>query len=221
MDLKIKDIAEYLHVSEKTVYRWVRSGKIPNYKVNNQYRFKKAEIEKWVLQKHSKKNNVCIDSPVIVSSLIDNGGIYYRIEGDTVKNVLYNAVSIIKIPKLVSTEVIFSSLFNREEMMSTGIGKGIAFPHPRDPIITDIYDESISICFLDHPIDYGAVDNKPVQVIFIMLSISTKRHLELMAKISYLCQQKSFINLLETQANRNDILGFIKEVEKKQFSEDL
>jgi PTS system nitrogen regulatory IIA component len=49
MDLKIKDVAELLHVSEKTIRRWLADGKIPAYRLNHQYRFSRIEIENWMM----------------------------------------------------------------------------------------------------------------------------------------------------------------------------
>ena len=49
MDLKIKDVAELLSVSETTIRRWLIEGKIPAYKINHQYRFNRLEIEDWVM----------------------------------------------------------------------------------------------------------------------------------------------------------------------------
>ncbi len=49
MDLKLKDVTELLNVSETTVKRWISDGKIPYYRLNNQYRFSRSEIENWVL----------------------------------------------------------------------------------------------------------------------------------------------------------------------------
>src|ERR1700722_15932425 len=50
MDLKIKDVAELLHISETTVRRWLVDGKIPAYRLNRQYRFSRSEIEDWLIQ---------------------------------------------------------------------------------------------------------------------------------------------------------------------------
>lgn len=50
MDLKIKDVAELLNVSEKTIRRWLVGGKIPAYRLNSQYRFSRIEIENWVMK---------------------------------------------------------------------------------------------------------------------------------------------------------------------------
>ena len=49
MDLKLKDVTELLNVSETTIKRWISDGKIPYYRLNNQYRFSRSEIENWVL----------------------------------------------------------------------------------------------------------------------------------------------------------------------------
>ena len=48
MDLKIKDVAELLNISETTVRRWLVDGKIPAYRLNHQYRFSRIEIENWM-----------------------------------------------------------------------------------------------------------------------------------------------------------------------------
>ena len=49
MDLKIKDVAELLSVSETTIRRWLTGGKIPAYRLNHQYRFSRIEIENWMM----------------------------------------------------------------------------------------------------------------------------------------------------------------------------
>lgn len=48
MDLKLKDVADLLNVSEITIRRWLADGKIPAYRINHQYRFSSKEIDKWI-----------------------------------------------------------------------------------------------------------------------------------------------------------------------------
>jgi nitrogen PTS system EIIA component len=57
MDLKIKDVAELLNVSETTIRRWLSDGKIPAYRINHQYRFSRFEIENWVMGQRLGKNH--------------------------------------------------------------------------------------------------------------------------------------------------------------------
>ena len=57
MDLKIKDVAKLLSVSETTIRRWLAEGKIPAYRLHRQYRFSRMEIEDWVMHQKLGKMN--------------------------------------------------------------------------------------------------------------------------------------------------------------------
>ena len=55
--LTVKDVASYLKLNERTVYRLATSAKIPAFKVGTSWRFKKEDIENWIEeQKHDKRN---------------------------------------------------------------------------------------------------------------------------------------------------------------------
>ena len=57
MDLRIKDVAELLNVSETTIRRWISEGKIPNYRINQHYYFARTEIENWVISHQLAKTH--------------------------------------------------------------------------------------------------------------------------------------------------------------------
>jgi len=52
--LTLKEVAEYLKLAEKTAYRLAAEGKLPGFKVGGSWRFKKEDIESWIIEK--KKN---------------------------------------------------------------------------------------------------------------------------------------------------------------------
>jgi len=215
MELKIKDIISLLQVSEKTVYRWIKEKKIPCYRINHQYRFSRSEINEWILDSKielaSKLLNLSIaNRPTNFANLIANGGIHYDISGATVQEVLHNAIAALQTPARISKEDIFAALINREEMMPTAIGRGIAIPHPRSPIITDIEDASVSLCFLQTPLDFGALDGVPVHTLFVLLTANPRRHLEVLSKISYLCHLDDFLQLLQKRAPAAEIINYIQ-----------
>lgn len=56
--LTVKELAEYLKIAKKTAYRFVSEGKIPSFKVGSAWRFRKAEIDRWIAaqEKTSIKN---------------------------------------------------------------------------------------------------------------------------------------------------------------------
>ena len=157
MELKIKDLAKLLNISEKTIYRFIKDKKIPYYKIGHRYRFIKQEINEWVLNNKVNITGEIINlnksvEPVNFCSLVKNGGIFYRVTGDKPSEIIKNTVNLISTPKDLDKNVIIYHLLQRERMMPTAVGRGIAIPHARSPIITDIENESVSICFLEHPV---------------------------------------------------------------------
>ncbi len=215
MDLKIKDIVDLLQVSEKTVYRWIKDKKVPCYKINHQYRFNRAEINEWILSSKIELSTKLLDiaiasRPTNFYDLLKQGGVYSNIQGDDVNSVLENCIKTIPTPDNLAKEDILSALLSREELMTTAIGNGIAIPHPRTPVIADIEDANVSICYLSSPVDFGALDNLPVNTLFIILTNNPRRHLEVLSKISFLCQIDSFVDMLHNRAPFDEILNYVK-----------
>jgi nitrogen PTS system EIIA component len=213
-------VAQLISVSEKTIYRWIVENKIPAYRVNHQYRFNKDEINNWIQNNKlsSMKNRPLQEDSQSSSSILDlfkHGGIYYKIEGDNVETVLRNSLDVISVPPYVSKDNLFGAIIEREQLMSTAVGNGIAIPHPRESMITSFGDQSISLCFLNSKVDYSALDGEAVNILFFILSSNPKNHLEILYKIIFLCQKKDFLQLLEKQALRNEILQYIEEQEKE------
>lgn len=215
----MKDLVELLQMPEKTVKSWVEQGKIPSYKIGGQYRFSESEINEWIIN-NKLKDNLNVSEKIIdlsagklhvsLTGFLENGGIYYGIDGRNVSEIINNCVNRIRIPDTVHRNVLVESLLERESMMPTALGRGVAIPHPRNPIITDIENESLSICFLTNEIDYGALDGKDVHTLFIVLSANPKRHLEMLSKISFICQDQEFMNLLRSRADSNSISEYLK-----------
>ena len=54
--MTIKELSEYLKIAEKTAYRFALEKKIPGFKIGGAWRFRKAEIDKWIL-KQEKAND--------------------------------------------------------------------------------------------------------------------------------------------------------------------
>tara|TARA_R110002072_G_scaffold302794_1_gene488779 strand:+ start:13355 stop:13540 length:186 start_codon:yes stop_codon:yes gene_type:complete len=53
----IKEVAEYLKVNERTIYRLAASGELPAFKVGNSWRFKQADLEKWIASQAQKPSD--------------------------------------------------------------------------------------------------------------------------------------------------------------------
>ncbi len=207
MDLRLRDLSKILKVSEKTIYRWVAQKKIPFYRINRQFRFNSEEIEQWARRIGIDKGTdlEIKNAPLDVLGIISRGGIHYRIEGNNPESVIKNCMNIIPLPNGVDRNKTTRFLLEREAMMPTTIGKGIAVPHPRHPQLCSIDDEFAAICLLETPIDFGALDRELVHTVIILVCANTMRHLRAISEIGNLCTKKNVLNSFVNKMLRNDI----------------
>lgn len=226
MQLNAREAAELLNVSDKTVYRWIKEGRLPAYKVNDCLRFNKAELLEWATSQRINvsvnifENEADISSPMPgLSDALRCGGIYYRVGGSDVASVLESIIDISPIPESVDRNFLLQVLLARESLGSTGIGRGISIPHPRNPIITHSERPMVSLCFLEKPVDFNSLDGLPVHTVFMLVSPLIRMHLSLISRISFSLQQKWFMDLIVNQASREDILRAVGQIDQELATE--
>jgi len=149
-----------------------------------------------------------LNAPTI-AEMLRLGGVHENVGGKDSLEVIADAVAQMGIQNEHHRAHLLSALIAREEMMGTGIGKGIAFPHPRNPVGKHEIQEFISICYLASPVDFGAPDGIPTSVAIFLVAATPKSHLETLSKVSRLCSMAEFIKLLEQRAPLKEITDFI------------
>ena len=221
MHLTVHDVARLFNLSEKTIYRWIGQGKLPAYRVHDQYRFNRAELLGWAT---SRKINFAPElfreteeqgPQARLSAALEAGGIFYRVSGHTKDAVLRATVQLMRLPEDVDREFLLSVLLAREAMASTAVGDGIAFPHARTPTVLHVPLPMITLCFLEHPVEYGALDGKPVDVLFTFVTPTVRSHLTLLSLLAFGLRTPSFRAVLEHKALREDIMLAVRDVESR------
>lgn len=212
MQLSVADVSRLLGVSGKTVYRWVKDGRLPAYRLGQQLRFNRAELLEWATAQrvpvapHGFEAMDAGGGPVSLTEALRVGGIHYRVGGATTRDALRCAVETLRLPEHVDREVLFAVLLARESLGSTGIGGGIAIPHPRNPIVLQLSRPAVTLCFLESPVDFGAIDAQPVDKLFIITSPTVRAHLHLISQLAWLLRQPSVRSVLDEQPGRERIL---------------
>ncbi len=219
MELTINELAKCLGLPLTTVERWIRQGRIPIQKRGTVCIFKESALEKWAgthnlvfSLERSEISEISYDlEPENLLPAVERGGVYYDVTGKDVKTVLKSAVD--KIPFLSddAKDELHERLMQREEMTSTGIGKGVAIPHPRSPMSGTIVNPFIFTCFLEKPVNFGAIDDKPVFVMFILLSPNVKIHLHLLSRLSFCLRDDKFVEFLKNPPEQNGFFSKIAE----------
>ena len=213
MKLSLHQVARALDSPVETIERWVRQGRIPIRKNGDTYLFETEILEKWAAHHNftfilptecNDGESICRGTETLLESM-KVGGVYHNIAGNDAQSALFSAIA--AIPALVpehQTEL-FQRLMERETLASTGIGSGIAIPHPRTPLSTPLSPSRIITCFLKNPIDFNAIDDKPVFMFFILLSPSVKSHLHLLSRLSFCVRNNDFVTFLRQKPQSQDI----------------
>lgn len=222
MDLTIQDVTKYLHISEDDLLKWVETGDIPSYKLNNEYRFSREEIEEWLLR-HIHQDDLDIDptrEPMIGTQqfnlyrALNKGMVLENVEGSTKEEIIHNSVKLISERLDLDAEIITNLLLDREKLMSTALNRGVAVPHTRDFLLSGPHD-AVVIAYPKHPVEYGALDGKKVHTLFFLFACQDKKHLNLLSKIAYFCHQGENLEILQTKANKKDLLNTIRQWESR------
>ena len=220
MKLTVRDAAEMLGVSEKTIYRWIQSGSIPAYKISDQYRFNRAEILEWATSRRMNVSPKILEEPESESAALprladalQRGGVHYRVSGGTKEETLRAVVALLPLPDEVDREFLLSVILAREALGSTGIGDGIAIPHVRNPIVLHVEQPIVSLCYLEDPVDFDAIDGKPVRVLFTLVTPTVRAHLHLLSRLAYLLRDPRFRDAVKAEERRETLQGLAREIE--------
>jgi nitrogen PTS system EIIA component len=214
MKLTVKEAAKLFNVSEKTIYRWVEQKGLPAYRINKQFRFNQSELLEWAAAGRTNITPELLHEPDSSAAplpdpvhALASGGIYYRVAGKDRDSVLRSVVELLRLPDHVDREFLLQVLLAREALGSTGIGDGIAIPHARNPIVLNVERPTITLCYLENPVDFDALDGQPVNILFTLVNPTVRAHLHLLSRLAFILSNKEFRDVLKRQGSRDEILA--------------
>ena len=144
-----------------------------------------------------------------LARLIEKGGVYVGIEGTDPASVFADIAKKVILPEYINRELVLKELLDRESVLSTAVGSGLAVPHPKRPVITDKNDERIIVCYLNQKIGMCAPDGRPVSAFFILLSSSQVSHLKSLSSLAKLFRDESFKRIIETKPLKAQLVAFL------------
>jgi nitrogen PTS system EIIA component len=217
--LNVRDAAKLLEVSEKTVYRWISQQKLPASRIGDQYRLNRAELLEWATANQVKVSPKIfqedgLDQVVSLEDGLRAGGVFYRVGGKDKESVIKEVVQIMPLPEEVDRDYLLEVLLARESLGSTGIGGGIAIPHVRNPIVMHIPKPMVSLCFLEYPIEFDAIDHQPVHTLFAIVSPAIKAHLKLLSGLAYALRDPEFASIIGRMGMRDEVFAAARRVDE-------
>jgi PTS system nitrogen regulatory IIA component len=202
--LTIEDVAQYLRVSEHTIYDWAQKGVIPAGKIGTVWRFKREELEKWVNvrlsgntanMEFSKKNR---KADIHAETILSPDRVLFLNHSTRQDALSVLAENLAAAPQVKNRRELVEQILKRDALMSTTIGRGIAIPHVRLASVTDLV-ASVGISRTDI-VDFQPFDDEPVRLLFM---IAAARH-----QHAYYLQTLSFFSArLKNQDLRNSLIN--------------
>src|SRR6266851_5457367 len=220
MQLGIREAASYLDVDEATLRRWIRTRGVPVHRADERLHLNAIELWEWATENGVPVSRRLLDQarrqPEEVpplSSLLVTGGIHYEVAGETKSAVLRQIVNLLPLPPEVDREFLVTVLEAREAMGSTGIGDGIAIPHVRNPILLHVPAPFVTLCLLHHPVEFDAVDGKPVHALFTVVSANVPGHLRILGQLGFVLHDQELRRLLNRRSPGSEILSRVRAAE--------
>jgi nitrogen PTS system EIIA component len=222
MLLKTSEIAALLNIEEGTVLKWIKKEKLPATLVSGSYRINRVDLLEWATD-HAIKvppelfaaAETDLHYPTL-SEALEAGGVHCGVPGQDKFEVLRSVVNLLKLPPQMDPEFLLQVLVAREALGTTAVGGGIAIPHVRNPILLQNRPApTITLCFLENPIDFGALDGEPVRILFMLTSPTVKVHLHLLSRLAYALHDQQFRATLTLACDPVGILEAARRFERE------
>jgi len=220
--MTLAEVAKYLQLAEKTVLRMVKRGEIPAAKVASQWRFMRAVIRDWLITQMQTLPWSDLESRAFREKTILPFSEVMRPELVALNILPGPKESILKqltVP-LENTgfardcPMLLQSLIERERMMTTAAGHGMAVPHPRKPLPKMFAEPAIVLGVCPKGTNFDAIDDQLVHLFFLICATREEIHLQLMARVSLLTRHENVMLELQQTSTKQQAANVIKKITK-------
>src|SRR5882672_3543822 len=148
-----------------------------------------------------------------ISDILDEKLVVTNLPGSTKEEIIDALVTIVsRSPKVIDKEKVRAAIFEREKIMSTGVGNGFAIPHGKTDAVSDIV---AAFAVTAQPIPYQSLDEKPVRLVFLLVGKDNMvgPHIKLLSRISRLMNKEEFRTRLLDTKNPHEVLDIFRQEE--------
>ena len=227
--LTLAEVASFLKIAEKTVLRMIHKGQIPCVKIATQWRFVPSQIQQWLSSGGSLVDRADAgrdelglaiehgNERIPISRLTDEGLIITGIAPGSRRGILEQLVSPLVQRGLIEDSAGYvEKLLNREDIISTGIGNGVAVPHVRNPMENPVSRPILVLGTCSQGCDFRSVDGSTTHLFVLLLAGSEIVHLRILARINQLFMVEGVVDRLVQAGNPREVLRELIAVEQSQ-----
>jgi fructose-specific phosphotransferase system IIA component len=153
-----------------------------------------------------------------ITDILNESVIQTNLPGSTKEEIINALIELAATQKQVTDkERVRTAIFEREKIMSTGVGSGFAIPHGKTDAVSDIV---AAFAVTAHAIDYQSLDDQPVRLVFLLVGRDNMvgPHIKLLSRISRLMNKEDFRKKLLEAETPKDVLEIFQQ-EEATFTE--
>jgi len=225
--LTAKQVAAYLQLSQRSIYRLLERGALPAIKIGGQWRFRKAAIDEWIDlhmgqlapdELHQVGRGVR-DDEVRIGHLLDEANALIPLPPADRLGVIREFVAHIRFPEPVDLVLLVERILERENLCSTALPDGVALLHtPRTTHRVLRFHDLVALGRIERPIAFGALDGSLTDTLVLLLARDERHHLALLAKMARMCREPDILRGLRTLPTAAAIVELIRRTEEAIFS---
>lgn len=219
--LTIKQLAEYLMVSEKTVYRMLDRNQLPAVRVGAQWRFRRQDIDQWLTDEVRRVEvegqraayHDLEASDLALAPLLEPENAWFSVQPQSRDELLAFMVAEAKLDAHIDRDALLESIRNRESLCSTAMIEQAAFPHPLDPSPFRFGRKRVLLAVLDEPLDWLDAHGHRPRVVAMILARSTQGHLLALSRALALFGSPRLVDDLSTVGSASALITRIAAAE--------
>jgi PTS system nitrogen regulatory IIA component len=220
--LTIKQLSEYLMVSEKTIYRMLEKNSLPAIRVGGQWRFRKRDIDTWI-DNQVKKVEVEGDHQVLaelqqseinLAPLINEENVWLNLPSMTRNEILRWMVFHAKLQDGVDRETLSESVRVREEICSTALVNQAAFPHPNETEKFGFSQKRVLVAVTREPVDFLDPHGHHPRIIVMILARSMQGYLLAISRAIKLFSDVELVDRITESKTPGEVIRSIREAEE-------
>ena len=207
----LEELARQLGRDSREILKLANRGRIPGRKVGDEWQFHTAEITQWleqemhaytdrelaVLESTYRSHDKDVNADVPVSSLLTLETVEVPLQARTKLSVLESLVEVAgRTYQIWEPATVLKAVREREDMLSTAVGNGVAFPHPRNPLPDSIGEPLIAYGRTFTGIPFGGPKREMTDIFFLILCRHSRTHLQVLARLGRILQLPGLLDEL-------------------------
>jgi len=205
--MDVEQLAAYLRRDAREVGKLASRGRLPGHKVGGEWRFARAEINHWLesqIHGYTDEQLTALESghgrdgeEPLIANLLAPACVAVPLAASTKASVIKELVKAAEESwEVYDPDAILEAVRLREEMVSTALPSGVAFPHPRRPLSAALGKSVIAFGRTASGVPFGDPNGGLTDCFFLIACRDDQTHLRVLARLTRLLLRDGFLNEL-------------------------